>query len=391
MRVRSILAAALVFGALPAVAHQAPAVLGVVAEQDGTATALRVAHGLVAKDAEERWRFICPRTWEGPDAPLAQANDQATIFAFGSTGVFQIDPLAVPAPLTTAGLNATSVQKLQRGRGSVFALAGNLQSSVVVKLDPGRALPVLEASRRIHSIAVDGDELWTATPTTGAVQLYQYKLDGEAKAMDRFPYAQIEGATISIEASGGRIYAIFAHLSGWTLARAEIDATFTEIATSTTPFFGPVHTLEADVVVKGGALYRIAGDALELVDASRTYTCAEGGEANAWLCARTELFQLETDGSVGPRVFDMKEVRGPRLGHFDEGAAIACRIEWEDFAREAGLDPAIPSSSADGGIGKDEEESGCSCSTESRVPRSWLAMWMASGMIFASRRRRSRR
>jgi hypothetical protein len=353
-----------------------------------------VAHGLVAKDAQNRWRFICPRTWEGPDSPPALADETGTIFAAGNAGIFEIDLLGVPTQLPAAGINATSVRKMVLGRGAVFVLAGDFQNSVVAHFDTERMLPVLQASERIHSIAVDDNELYTATPTTGGVRVYQYELDGQAKRMDSVRYARSEGATISLEVSGGEVYSVFAHLSDWTLAKRTSNDNFTEIATSTNAIFGPVRTLDADVVVSGGKLYRIDGDRLVELDFSRTYTCVAGGTANAWACARTELYVLKPDGSPGERVFAMSEVQGPRLDHFGESEAFACRIEWEDFAREALLDPSIPGGGKEGGTGTDrEEESGCSCTAGhvTNRPHSWLSLLVLNGMIFASRKRKPRR
>src|SRR5262245_30356576 len=104
--------------------HLSPSVLGVVAEENGTPTAVRLAHGLATLDAEGRWRFVCPGTWDRiPDAPLALALPERRIVVIGSERAYELDIDANPEARTTPGVTSLTAKKLARAGDAVFALA----------------------------------------------------------------------------------------------------------------------------------------------------------------------------------------------------------------------------------------------------------------------------
>jgi MYXO-CTERM domain-containing protein len=362
-------------------AHLAPAVLGVIAEENGAPVAVRLAHGLATLDEESRWRFVCPRTWEGPDAPLALGISERRIVVVGATNTWELASSGIAERRLAPGVDTLTAKKLVNAGGSVFVLASLQGAAIVVRFDPGGSQPVLESSTSIDSIAAAEDRLILVGPAATGATLTEVTLEGGAihSAVTRAPEAI--GATISLERAGGELYGVFAKSNSWTLARFD-GAAATVIATSTTPIVGPVESGGEKFVVINSKLARVTSSTVTITDESRTYTCATG----AYACARTQLYAIEADGSAERLVFDMTSVKGPRLAHFDEDARVACTIEWSDFAREAGLDPAIPDHPMDP---KPEPKSGCSCSSTQPGAR-WPAVLLFA-LIFDVRRRPDRR
>jgi MYXO-CTERM domain-containing protein len=368
-------------------AHLAPSVLGVVAEENGEPTAVRLAHGLAELDAQGRWRFVCPHTWEGPDAPLALAYTERRIIVIAATNAWELDESGGANVRPTPGVTALNIRKLARGGDAVFALASASQSSIVVRFDDAAARPVLMASRTIDSIVANAQSFEIAYATNTGVMIESYAHDGTAGATSEAISTDAIGSTIALERSGDTLYAVFAKADTWTLARID-GALATTIATSTTPIVGPVRAGDRDYVIANGKLEHVEANGLVLDDESRGYTCADSGPINAYVCARTELYRLGAGGAL-ELVFDMASVKGPRLAHFDEGSQIACTIEWTDFAREAGLDPTIPD---DENVPKPQPKTGCDCRTAGEGGSSgWLLAGLISAMIFAKRRAPDRR
>lgn len=340
--------------------HLPPAVLGVVAEEDGAPTAVRLAHGLATLDEEGRWRFVCPETWDrSPDAPLALAMPERRIIAIGVQKPYELDVDAVAEARVAPGVSSLTAKKLARAGDAVFALASTPEGAIVVRFDPGVSRPVLEASQSIHSITGAADRFLVSTSTASGVRIETHELDGTTRAAINVASTEAIGATSAIELAGDQLYAVFAKPASWTLARIDGDVA-TAIATSTTPILGPALAGTAAFVIAHSKLQRIDGDALSIADDTRAYTCIDAAEARAYVCARTKLFTLDDHGAPSSLAFDIAEVKGPRLAAFDEGQALACRIQWSDFAREAGLDPAIPEDKPP----NPPPNTGCSCRNE---------------------------
>jgi hypothetical protein len=361
-----------------AAAHTTPAVLGVISDAGGELGAVRLAHGLAARDEQGRFRFICPHTWGGPDTPLALAlgGTAAPIVVIGAQRAFELGARGEATPATSA-IDTATAKKLVRGGGFVFALAGDRDSSLVLRFEPGRATPVIEDRSTIHSIAATRARLYTVAPAAEGAALGEHALDGAELGDTIARGPDLRDATLRLGSAGDRLYLTAARAGETRLFRVD-DGALAELATSTTAVLGPVRAGGEDVVLEGGALRRAGG---AVIDAARAYTCLDEGEAGAYACARTVLYALEPGGAAGAAVFDVAEVKGPRLAGLDEDARLACELEWRDFALEAGLDPAIPAeepaSSAPG--------EGCGCTAGGRPSVIGLAL------LFLWQRRRSRR
>lgn len=365
-------------------AHLAPAVLGVVGEEGGAPNALRLAHGLATLDEQGRWRYVCPQTWAGPDAPLALAMKERRIAVIAASNAWELDPSGAAEVRVAPGLTTANARQLARGGDSVFALGSVPGAAIVVRFDAGSSQPVLSTPYGLDSIIAGDDRFEVARATPGGFTVERYDFDGEALPALTVASAEASGATITLERAHDALYAVYAKPSSWALARIDEGAgTAAMIATSTAPIIGPVEgTNEQSFVVINARLARIDGAALAIADDSQTYTCASHG----YVCRRTLLYKLGDAGREAEPIFDLSTVRGPRLAHFDEDAGFVCKIEWGDFVREAGLDPTIPDADIPP---KPEPEDGCGCRAAERGSV-WTGLLLI-GMIFAGRRRPDRR
>jgi hypothetical protein len=349
---RAAIGVALVVLPQLASAHPINTALSVVSED-----AIRIGHGLVTLDEMGRWRFVCPAAWGGPETPLSLGLGPDTMVVIAGDGAFEMTLDGIAA-LLEERIVASRTRELERAGGVVLALASDVRGSIVAAFEAGSARVILEETRRLHSIEGTEDGFVATSSAAEGVRLTTYGLDGSEVGSSIVPYGEIATATAGIERAGGELYALLAHPGEYRLARIDGDR-LRLIATSELPILGPVRAGEEVWFIEDGALLRATGTDVEVIDQTQLYSCLEEGDGFIYACIDTRIYALRPNADP-ELLFDLLDVKGPRLSHFDPDDRVSCEFEWAIFASEAGLDPTIPDD------GEEEPAPSCGCTATPR-------------------------
>jgi hypothetical protein len=349
-----------------------------------SADAIRIGHGLVTRDPQGRWRFVCPVTWGGPIAPLSLALDGDTMVVIGEEGAFEMTREGIVMPRFVPGVAARTAREVERAGDRVLALASGAKGSVIASFGPGSSRALVEDERRLHSIEASPSGFAVTSSDAEGIRIEEYGLDGAPAGASLVRYAGIATATVGIERAGDELFAVIAQPAEYVLARIEGDR-LRLIASSAAPILGPVKAGEEVWFIEEGALLRVNGGEVQVVDQTQLYGCLEEDAGTIRACIDAQIFELLPDGRR-ELLFELAEVKGPRLSHLSPEDRVTCEFEWTIFAGEVGLDPTIP---------PDEEpppphpECGCSTTEVSRSLRSWWCLLLLA--CLRAWRQRSRR
>ncbi|MFO0723888.1 MAG: hypothetical protein U1E65_08910 [Myxococcota bacterium] len=380
---RRIFALSLLFMASPAHAHTLPAALGIAGIDAAGPWAVRIAHGMAVQDTGDRWRFVCPIRWGGPDTALAKAATRDALWVVGAEGPRWLDRLGIAHGVDAPGLSSTTVRRLIAGPDAVYALAVIDGQTSIWRLADGAAR-VIAAPRGIaQSIATDGVRIWTARTDPAGIAIESFSADGTAGAewIARADLSGLSGASLSLEALGGALWAKLDGRDVRAIYRVDAEAAEERIRT-TNALLGPALLEDHPVAAVASELTSLEG---RPVRALSPLTCLE---PEAFGCARTAIIALADQPAQDQEAFSMSAVLAPALDGLSTGDALACKLEWLDFATEAGLDPALDVPPLPAPIEMSENSSAKGCSATGFSPLS--AIVPALAWAFSRARSRAR-
>jgi hypothetical protein len=379
--VRTSLAAILLLLAqTSAHAHQLSGSLGVVSDAGGELWAVRLPVGLAIRDEQDRWRFVCPAIWGGPDRPLSRRLG-SNILIIADSGPFEMTRSGLLASHGPTHADASRTVDLELVDETVLGLVLAPPGAMVFGFDAEDTRAILTSTVPYESVEADVDGLMVGSSTTGGVRIARYGLDGRERSRSFVRYANPSRAIMELERIDQEIFLLFTSASSAQMARVEGDVG-RALASSAAPILGPARIAEEIFVVVDDALQRVGSEGIDVADDSRSYRCLEEGVSNAYVCTPRTIYALDADTALLP-VFDLGDVEGPRLADLDPNVEAACEFEWLIFAGDNGLDPAIPQD-----IDPMPPESGCACSASgASTPSSIIPL----AMIAIVRRSRARR
>lgn len=381
----------------PALAHgPAPAIIGVAAAGAEGPRVLRLSVGMALR-APDGWRFLCSAAWGGPTAPLASSGDGETTWIATSGRVRELSAGVVGGD---GGPDGSSVLAMAATGGATFALARTDGGAALWRL--GAPAPVWEGQGAWTGLSAEGGRLAMARTADDGLHVLTLSASGGEEGEAVFPGVS-PGATPSLRAAGGALYVLLREGAAQDLSRVDGDA-LVPVVVGSDVVLGPVSAPGGAVVVVGGVLGALAGDAVEPRDASRAWTCLAEGAGGSWACAQRDLFEVGAAGVAGP-VASIGELLPPDWSTVPSAAVADCGAEWTDLVVDAALELAQDAEDAVGGAGGAEDAadggaapggpvgdappgaSGCAASGGQAPPLLW-ALLAASAVI---RRRIPRR
>ncbi|MSP93496.1 MAG: hypothetical protein EXR79_17175 [Myxococcales bacterium] len=379
-----------------AMAHgAAPGVIGIAARKGAELRMLRLTEGLAVRTAAGGWSYVCAPSWGAPPAPLAtSATGEATWLA-AKGGMVQVAADGSVARVVSPELDAANVRALVAVGGQAFAVRQDPAKDAAGKT--GTSLWRLSAQGAVQVWSSDDAWLAAAADTDGAAVLLASTVGGVVR-LARVPIAKpteaqvatlavvqvagpavdLTGLVASLHVTGGKRYVNLFDVTRHMVGRVDGDpwaggsgATWTKIASDYPLLYGPVD-VGGLVVVSSTMLRRITATGLQTIDDNRWYTCLDEADGRSHVCARTQLFELGANGSVGSVRFALADLKPPSLARLDAATRNTCWIEWETFALQAGFDPGVP---ADGlPAPKVADDGGCVATGRRASGCAWLGL-----------------